>query len=380
MPIRTFYPSADSFFTDDYPTNTHGSDTILRIGQSVFPAGSSLRHSVLKFDLGAIKSQLLPGEEIVSIELRMVIENDTAEKPGTVECYRLLRDWVESEVNWNEYSSGNSWQTGGASGANDRDATLVGSFTTTASDSGPKTMTLDTDIVLGMMNGTYPNYGWILVTQAEDDDAYDYYSSEGGSPPALVVTTSIVSETLEVPISSGPDDGYATASTFNNNNDQVYLNSAGGAFFRFASVSIPKSAQIYYASLVLTRYQSLLQYSWDLQIYGHADANAAAPTDLAEFNALAGVLTTAYTAWQADDSWLTDTETETPDIGPVVREIMDLSGWESGDPMQFPIYMDPHGASITVKSYDLTTVACAKLKIYYTLGGGAPSMTPVMVV
>jgi len=39
------------------------------------------------------------------------------------DCYFIKRDFVESEVTWNNWKSGNAWQTAGGLGANDVDAT-----------------------------------------------------------------------------------------------------------------------------------------------------------------------------------------------------------------------------------------------------------------
>jgi len=37
----------------------------------------------------------------------------------TAAVYPCLRNWVEAEATWNQYSSGNNWTTAGASGAGD---------------------------------------------------------------------------------------------------------------------------------------------------------------------------------------------------------------------------------------------------------------------
>ena len=74
----------------------------------------------------------------------------------------MKRDWVEAQVTWNIYSTGNSWQTAGATGANDYDSSAVGSgsFANTDSAYAEKTITFiptnKPDLDLG--------YGWLLMS------------------------------------------------------------------------------------------------------------------------------------------------------------------------------------------------------------------------
>ncbi len=74
-----------------------------------------------KWDITAIPS----GSIVQSATITVDIAGDAA---GVCDFYETKRKWVETEATWNSYSTGNSWETGGAQRALDKGATVVGSF------------------------------------------------------------------------------------------------------------------------------------------------------------------------------------------------------------------------------------------------------------
>lgn len=108
----------------------------------------------------------------------------------TMYVYRVKRNWVESQVTWNSYSTGNAWSTAGAYDSNDIDTTAIGSigFTTSETLNAYKNISLDTATILGMYNGTYDNYGWLLKMATESADRVTFNSdNETTNKPKLTV-------------------------------------------------------------------------------------------------------------------------------------------------------------------------------------------------
>jgi hypothetical protein len=107
------------------------------------------------------------------------------------ELYALKRTWSETTATWNLASTGVSWQTVGANGANDRETTVLGSLT--GSTAGLKTITLNSSgiaKVQSWINTPSTNYGLILLDYA-NADGLDINSSEIGtiaSRPKITVT------------------------------------------------------------------------------------------------------------------------------------------------------------------------------------------------
>jgi hypothetical protein len=115
---------------------------------------------------------------------------------STLEARRLLRDWYEPETNWDEWSSGNAWTTGGArSNGNDRIATVSGTTTPPATSGVWVSFTgagMATDVQNWVNDSTtYPNYGWVLERQGIGEDAifHHFISTQGsdGQRPYLQV-------------------------------------------------------------------------------------------------------------------------------------------------------------------------------------------------
>jgi hypothetical protein len=106
---------------------------------------------------------------------------------------RVLRNWVESQVTWNIYSTGNNWTTGGCqSDGNDRVAASSGAATVSGNGYITITDSQFYDDIEYIISGSYNNYGWICERSDDGEDGqYDiYWSAEGtdGNRPYLSVT------------------------------------------------------------------------------------------------------------------------------------------------------------------------------------------------
>jgi hypothetical protein len=115
------------------------------------------------------------------------MDEEDATSANVLKVYRLKRNWVEADANWTAYSTGNNWQTGGASGANDCEATEIGSLNLSATESiGMKDITLTAATIGDLDLG----YGWLLKLVTEGSDYYEFRMSEyvtAAQRPQLVV-------------------------------------------------------------------------------------------------------------------------------------------------------------------------------------------------
>ena len=107
------------------------------------------------------------------------------------ELYALKRAWSEASVTWQVASTGTNWQTAGASGANDRETTVLGALTGSAS--GTLTVNLNAAgiaKVQSWINSPASNFGFILLDFAQSN-GLDLSSSEAatvGQRPKLTIT------------------------------------------------------------------------------------------------------------------------------------------------------------------------------------------------
>ena len=187
MPTLTIQPNAaagmDVFLHKHYPTNNYGAEPDLRIGERNTHVDYVIR-TLIKFDLSG-----LPADAIISSAvLSLWCVTDKSSHARTFRVYRVKRDWVEDEATWNIYSTGNNWQTSGAAGANDREATDIGTraFTATEALNEFKAFALTPVTKAGLDLG----YGWILKADTESDDMYIFDSSDQATAaqhPKLVI-------------------------------------------------------------------------------------------------------------------------------------------------------------------------------------------------
>ncbi len=116
-PSAGYSGTFDTYLNDDEPSDNYGSSTEMLIDGSPDDYGT-----LLKWDVSSIPS----GESIQSASITLTAFNNTSD---VYEVYEMKRDWVESQATWNEYASGNNWQTSGAQGTNDRGTIVLGTIT-----------------------------------------------------------------------------------------------------------------------------------------------------------------------------------------------------------------------------------------------------------
>ena len=123
----------------------------------------------LRWDVSAIP----PGSMID--EVTVTIEVTSATDAIGYYAYPLHRPWSEDDATWDEYDDGLDWQSGGASGAADRESTPVALWA--PQSKGTHTVSLNPDLVQAWLDFPSLNDG-ILLANPANDDGLDFHSSE----------------------------------------------------------------------------------------------------------------------------------------------------------------------------------------------------------
>lgn len=177
--------SADEQFTGfvDAELNANLPDTNFGNTGGMATNGN-LNRGVLEPDL----SNVPEGVTINSATLYLYRSDGFQATPFDVGVFRLLRDWVEAEATWNIYSTGNSWQTAGAAGANDREGTALD--TTSIPNSAAYYSWDVTSWVQDVVDSAITNQGILIDrTDGADSKYRTFASSEGtdGQRPEIVI-------------------------------------------------------------------------------------------------------------------------------------------------------------------------------------------------
>jgi len=182
--------------------------------------------------------------------------------------------------------------------------------------------------------------------------------------------------TLNLQIATSGDDG-----TWAEGNSQfigtaVFTGHFGGAqgisnsFYRFP-LSIAHGSTINSAALTFTAFDNYTNSGVNTTIKAIADDNAAAPTTYSD--AESASRTTASVTWNAISNWSGSSTYASPDISAVVQEIIDRTGWSSGN--YIVLYWEDNGSTSSqyrrAIDYNASVSQAAKLDITYTVGGSA---------
>jgi hypothetical protein len=130
-------------------------------------------------------ADVLDQYDLVTFYIFARLSSKLAANSRTFRVYRLLRDWDLTTATWNNYSTGNAWGTAGAGntttdydGAAEVAATV---FNTGDAVNTVKSFSMDPTIMTQMIDGTLPDYGWIIKADTELNDAYLMHSGNAAS-------------------------------------------------------------------------------------------------------------------------------------------------------------------------------------------------------
>lgn len=161
--------TTDAVLRNTSPDMVFDTDALSHIGD-VSGAGSVADRIVIKFDVSVVPSDATVTASVLSLFMNREMSDTTADATA----YRVLRNWVITEVTWNSWSSGNSWTTAGAGSAgNDRAAaaSAVRSMTATETEdvfkdwSGAQ-LTTDTQ---NFVDGGQTNNGWLIECPGKEN-------------------------------------------------------------------------------------------------------------------------------------------------------------------------------------------------------------------
>ena len=140
-------------------------------------------------------------------------------------------------------------------------------------------------------------------------------------------------------------------------------------YIRFQNVTVPQGATI--ASAYLKPYQSGYP-SRTVSVKGFDKDNVSAPrsgSDLAASNFTTAGITNFVTGTG-------DGQKTSPDIKTIVQEIVNRSGWSSGNSMMFALWIELSSSNtilLSLRSYDYSSASkAAQLVIEYSSGSSTP--------
>ena len=134
----------------------------------VSSAASDTTRSLLRFDIASIPM----GAKIIQASMSLQRQSGSApDEP--ISAHRITNDWSENSVTWNWRKTGRNWNTGGG----DYDNTAIA--TTLVGGSGNQRFNWDiTSLVQDWVNGSFPNYGVILVAGVAGMVGERFYTSD----------------------------------------------------------------------------------------------------------------------------------------------------------------------------------------------------------
>lgn len=134
---------------------------------------------------------------------------------------------------------------------------------------------------------------------------------------------------------------------------------------RFQNVQVPQGATITSAYLILKAYYTKSGTTVNCKLKGEKSANAATFSTSADFDARPR--TDAYIEWNNIGAWTAGVEYQSPDISSIVQEIINQTGWQSGNSMVifWDDDADTSSASREAYSYDGGASSAPKLVINY---------------
>ena len=187
---QTFYSTADACVLQGYSSTNLGSTSDMWAGydQCLDPDGQISR-SLIKFDISGLPSNV----DITAATLRVYLVNscDYPDTSRRIRTYRIVSNWSEGDVTWNNKPS-----YGGAYGSKDILPTDWGwhSFDVT-------------DLVKEWYAGTYTNYGVMLRGPETSADGRRGFSTREGSYTPYLVVHYVSNNPPNTPSNPSPADG-----------------------------------------------------------------------------------------------------------------------------------------------------------------------------
>jgi hypothetical protein len=144
--------------------NNYGSSTTLRVGNV---SSTTEYRSLIMFDLSSIG----PENTVTLAKLQVYHDSNYGSEEVTVKAYRLAVGWDEFEVTWKNRTGTLFWTSPGSQYLEE-----VDSVDFPASSGGYYNFSIES-AVRGWVNGSYVNYGLVLIAENADEGNYTYFGS-----------------------------------------------------------------------------------------------------------------------------------------------------------------------------------------------------------
>ncbi len=165
----------DTYLRGGSNTN-YGTGTTFRVGKTV--VGVEFR-GLIQMDVSSISST----DTVIDSKLQLYLSNP-GENNMTIKAYRISSPWIETEAGWNNASLTELWNSVGGDYLEELDSVEF------SNESGYYNFTI-TSATSGWVNGSYNNYGVLLLSEsAADGDIHELsYSDESISEqrPKIIV-------------------------------------------------------------------------------------------------------------------------------------------------------------------------------------------------
>ncbi len=224
---------------------------------------------------------------------------------------------------------------------------------------------------------------WDSAEEPNKSDAFHYELIDGNIKIAIddlnwfnnltyPVTLDPTTVTEQVP--AGADDGYIYGTSFDNSSTDLVIGNEFGddcnSYARWTTVAVPQGATIDNAKVQY--YINEGYAAIPTKIYFNDVDTATSPTSYSGFTDK--TKTTAYVSWSIPDTtgW-----NDSPDIKTVIQEVVDRSGWASGNAMMV-LHLYTKGTSsycVYIYSYNQSSSYAPKLVITYTTSS-SQTLTP----
>lgn len=180
---------------------------------------------------------------------------------------------------------------------------------------------------------------------------------------APVISSTDDAEEVLIPFWNGWT--YLNSSDLEISVDPDVIHPTGLTGIRFQALPIPQGATIGSASLTFTvNPDEVNPDPSNITIFGHAVDDA--PTFSSPYGISSRPRTSASVAWSPADDWTVMNETrDSPDLSPILQEIINRPGWSSGNDLAF--IFDGTGTR-TAFSYDGNVNAAPILTLSYAVG------------
>lgn len=195
-------------------------------------------------------------------------------------------------------------------------------------------------------------------------NAYGSYPGDGGTVTDAPYAGAGHTATIDVQVSSADDDAEETAAGYTYNHTDLDLGNVTvpTVGVRFQNLTIPQGATI--SSAYIT-FEASVDHSEATRVTFTGQAIDDAPTfDIGSTDSdiSSRTDTTARVKWTVPP-WTANTTYQTPDLSAIVQEIVDRSGWTSGNAMVFKIT----GTGIReARAYEDSPSHSPKLHVVYT--------------